>query len=83
MQLTPLFLQKKDQLLEKLRQSNLDIFWTVLGEKNIIGLGFGNHDFLGRLEVSGVGYFENQKWVYHQNYNSVGKNGKNRQSKKS
>jgi hypothetical protein len=39
--------------LEYLKENNLKIIWTILGEKNIIG-GFSTKEYSGRLEVSGA-----------------------------
>jgi len=46
------FLISKDKLVNFLTENNLDIIWTVLGERQLIG---GNHNERhGRLELSGV-----------------------------
>ncbi|MEG0915525.1 MAG: hypothetical protein RSF68_00780 [Myroides sp.] len=53
---------KKDELIKKLEENNLNIFWTVLGEKLVIG---GDHrmrdEWMGRLNISGVVYYERNK----------------------
>jgi hypothetical protein len=46
------FLISKDKLVNFLTENNLDIIWTVLGERQLIG---GNYnEWPGRLELSGV-----------------------------
>ncbi|MEG5175005.1 hypothetical protein [Microcoleus sp. B3-D7] len=52
-QLSPAnFLISKNQLVNFLSENNLDIIWTVLGERQLIG---GNHnEWPGRLEIYGV-----------------------------
>jgi hypothetical protein len=46
------FLISKNKLVNFLTENNLDIIWTVLGERQLIG---GNHnEWHGRLELSGV-----------------------------
>jgi len=41
----------KDALIKFLNDNNLDILWTIIGEKNIVG---EYKHFVGRLEISGV-----------------------------
>ena len=44
---------KKEPFLEFIKNSNYDIFWTVTGEKQILG-GFYNFDeYKGRLQING------------------------------
>jgi hypothetical protein len=46
------FLISKNKVVNFLKENNLDIIWTVLGERQLIG---GNHnEWHGRLELSGV-----------------------------
>ena len=46
------FFISKNKLVNFLTENNLDIIWTVLGERQLIG---GNHnEWHGRLELSGV-----------------------------
>ena len=52
-----LLVRKKD-LLQKLEENNLNIFWTVLGEKLIIGGSFHQMDYVGRLNISGLVHFD-------------------------
>jgi len=39
--------------LEYLDSNKLEVVWTILGEKNIIG-GFSSKEYSGRLEISGA-----------------------------
>lgn len=56
-----LIVRKKD-LVQKLEENNLNIFWTVLGEKSIIGGDHRNRDeWLGRLNISGVIHYDKDK----------------------
>jgi hypothetical protein len=50
---------KKDNLLKYLQENDLQIIWTVLGEKNIIGGWLARKtEFVGRQEINGVYYFD-------------------------
>lgn len=53
---------RKNDLVQKLEVNNLNIFWTVLGEKLIIG---GDHrdrdEWIGRLNISGVVHYDKDK----------------------
>lgn len=49
---------RKNDLMEKLEANNLNIFWTVLGEKLIIGGHFNRTDYVGRLNISGVVHYD-------------------------
>jgi hypothetical protein len=51
-------LVKKSSFLKWLKESNLNIVWTVLGEKQIIGGHTFGGNYYGRLEISGAYYFE-------------------------
>ncbi|WP_416437768.1 hypothetical protein [Phnomibacter sp. MR] len=51
-------LVSKTELLEKLEANDLNIFWTLLGEKMIIGERHNKTDYVGRLDISGVIYFD-------------------------
>lgn len=56
-------LVKKNPFLQFLQEKNLNVVWTVLGEKQIIGgRAFGN-SYLGRLEISGAYYFDNDSII--------------------
>lgn len=53
---------RKNDLIQKLEENNLNIFWTVLGEKLIIEGDHRNRDeWLGRLNISGVVQYEKNK----------------------
>ena len=45
---------KKDVFLEFLAENELRVFWTCLGEKNILGADFHGTDLPNWLEISGV-----------------------------
>jgi len=50
---------RKDELMKGLEENDLDIFWTVLGEKLIIGGDHRNQDeWIGRLNISGVVHYD-------------------------
>ena len=49
-------LVRKRSFLKFLSENNLNIVWTVLGERQIIG-----SEHHGRLEVSGAYYFDNEE----------------------
>ncbi|MGM0587119.1 MAG: ATP-binding protein [Bacteroidota bacterium] len=51
-------LVRKSEFLEKLDEVNLNILWTLLGEKQRRGVNYSPSSYLGRLEISGVVYFE-------------------------
>lgn len=50
---------KKAPFTKYLKENKLRIFWTVLGEKNIIGGHSSRNKFYQRLEISGAYYFDN------------------------
>lgn len=54
-----ILLLKKDVLLETLDKNNLDIFWTILGEKLISSSGRPNRTNNGRAEISFVLTYHN------------------------
>jgi len=56
-----LLLIKKDPFLKYLEENGLNIIWTILGEKQIIGGRTFGSDYVGRLEISGTVYFEKEK----------------------
>ena len=58
-------LVRKRLLHERLKAKRLDIFWTVLGEKQVIK---GNE---GSLEFSGLVKLIGDKLVYEPNFNKV------------
>ena len=48
-------LMNRDVFLKFLNDNGYDIFWTILGEKNIMGGSLLSHDnWKGRLEFSGA-----------------------------
>jgi hypothetical protein len=47
---------RKGPLLSRVRERNLEILWTILGEKSALG-GDYRHDPDGRLQVSGCAHF--------------------------
>lgn len=59
----PCFLIKKEPFFRYLKENKLKIFWTILGEKQIIGGRHRPEDYIGRLEFSGAYYFENDKLI--------------------
>lgn len=54
-------LVKKAPFLKFLKDNNLKIVWTVLGEKQIIGGRSFGTDYLGRIEISGAYYFDKEE----------------------
>ncbi|MCW9232873.1 ATP-binding protein [Klebsiella pneumoniae] len=55
----PSLLIKKEPFLKMLNENNLDIVWTLLGEKEIIGGALTSNHHYGRIEFSGSFYFDN------------------------
>lgn len=51
-------LVRKNDLLKVLAENDLEIIWTSVGEKLIIGGHFNRSDWVGRLNISDVIYFE-------------------------
>jgi hypothetical protein len=57
----PYLLIKEEPLLKFLQENELEIFWTILGEKQLLG---GNiRTFHGRIDFSGVYYLKNDGTV--------------------
>ncbi|WP_460883057.1 hypothetical protein, partial [Pseudaeromonas pectinilytica] len=52
---------KKEPFLKMLGENELDIVWTLLGEKGVIGGSLGSNHHYGRREFSGTFYFDNDK----------------------
>lgn len=50
---------KKDPFLRMLNENNLDIVWTLLGEKGVIGGSIGSNHRYDRIEFSGAFYLDN------------------------
>jgi hypothetical protein len=54
-------LVKKEPFLKMLKDNDLEIVWTLLGEKGVIGGSFSpNHNY-GRVEFSGAFYIDNDE----------------------
>lgn len=51
-------LVRKSDLVKVLAENDLDIIWTSVGEKLIIGGRFNREEWVGRLNISDVVYFE-------------------------
>lgn len=51
-------LVRKTDFLKVLEENDLEIIWTSVGEKLIIGGNFNKNDYAGRLNISDVIYFE-------------------------
>ena len=54
---------KKKPFIYYLKENKLKIFWTVLGEKNIIGGNSNRDNFYKRLEISGALYLTEEEEV--------------------
>ncbi|KKN94047.1 hypothetical protein LCGC14_0190780 [marine sediment metagenome] len=52
---------KKEAFLRMLNDNDLNIVWTLLGEKGVIGGSFTSNHNYGRIEFSGAFYFEKNK----------------------
>lgn len=50
-------LVRKSDLVKVLEENDLEIIWTSVGEKLIIGEHFNRNDWVGRLNISDVVYF--------------------------
>ena len=55
---------RKNDLIKKLEENDLNIFWTVLGEKRISGGSFSRTDYIGRLNISGMAQLEKGQLSY-------------------
>ena len=55
------FLIKKEPFLEYLKENQLKIVWTILGEKQILGGRMFNSNDIGILEFSGAYYLDDNK----------------------
>lgn len=56
-------LVRKSSFLKFLNENKLKVVWTVLGEKQIIGGRSFETDHSGRLEISGVYYFDHLNMI--------------------
>tara|TARA_R110002012_G_scaffold89940_1_gene220181 strand:- start:433 stop:4917 length:4485 start_codon:yes stop_codon:yes gene_type:complete len=54
-------LVKKEAFSRMLNDNDLDIVWTLLGEKGVIGGSFTSNHNYGRIEFSGAFYFNNSQ----------------------
>jgi hypothetical protein len=54
---------RKDKLYSFLQRKGLAIFWTLLGEKNMIGGSDSPDKWIGRLEVSGAFTLNNKNQI--------------------
>jgi hypothetical protein len=52
---------KKKPFLRMLNENDLDIVWTLLGEKIVIGGSIGSNHHYGRIEFSGSFYFDDNR----------------------
>jgi hypothetical protein len=55
---------RKHDLLQKLDEYDLNILWTVLGEKHIITGRSSQDSYMGKLDISGVVHFKNGELVH-------------------
>ena len=53
---------KKEPFIKYLKKNGLNILWTVLGEKQVIGGRTFENEYSGRLEMSGAFYLDNNKF---------------------
>jgi archaellum component FlaC len=53
----------KKALINFLDKNGYAIFWTLLGEKQLIGGSFSGKDFIGRLEISGAYTLGNKEQI--------------------
>lgn len=49
---------KKEPFLKFLQENDLNILWTILGEKQVIGGRTYGNDYLGHLEINGALFYE-------------------------
>ncbi len=52
---------KKEPFLRMLRENDLEIVWTLLGEKGVIGGSLSSDHHVGRIEFSGAFHFDNNQ----------------------
>ncbi|WP_447926509.1 AVAST type 2 anti-phage system protein Avs2 [Vreelandella sp. EE27] len=52
---------KKEEFLKMLNENKLEIVWTLLGEKGVIGGSISSNHHYGRIEFSGAFYFNNSQ----------------------
>ncbi len=61
-------LVRKNDLLKVLTQNDLEIIWTAPGEKSIIGGHFNREEWVGRLNISNVVYFDSGNFRFSLRY---------------
>lgn len=61
-------LVRKSDLLKVLSENNLEIIWTTIIEKLIIGGHFNRTNWVGRLNISDVVYFESGTLKHNSHY---------------
>jgi len=49
----PYLMVRKDKLIQFLSENDLTIYWTLLGEKQVITPSFGRDDSVGVMQMSG------------------------------
>ena len=54
-------LVKKEPFLKMLKDNGLDVVWTLLGEKGVIGGSLSSNHNYGRIEFSGSFYIDEGK----------------------
>lgn len=63
----------KKAILEYLNSNDYIIFWTLLGEKQLIGGSLSREDFVGRLEISGCYTLGSKGKIYGEGQNKFNK----------
>jgi hypothetical protein len=63
----------KQLILEYLNKNDYVIFWTLLGEKQLIGGSFSRKDFVGRQEISGCYTINTKGKIYGESHNKFNK----------
>ena len=61
------FLLARKPLQEFLAESGLSLFWVILGEKMDVSMSGSRDDYNGHLEVSGVGWWQDDKFRWELN----------------
>ncbi|MCY4513253.1 MAG: hypothetical protein OXB86_06160, partial [Bdellovibrionales bacterium] len=54
---------RKDKLLNFLKHKGYALFWTLIGEKNVIGIEVDRKNLSGRLEISGAYTLDNKNKI--------------------
>jgi len=63
----------KQAIFEYLKINGYVIFWTLLGEKQLIGETFSRKHFVGRLEISGCYTLDNKGKIYGESHDKFNK----------